>query len=207
MTAPTVLLMLKAPVEGAVKTRLGQDIGPAAATRAYRALVAHQLRQVPPGWPIRVCYTPAGALTTMREWLGDECEYAAQAGGDLGERLAAAAEDHFRTSENPLVIVGGDCPYLSGERLSESAAALESADAVIVPSVDGGYCLLALRRADADLFRAISWSTDAVLAQTRLRLRERGLTWTELETTEDVDDAASWQRARLAFPQLAVSAP
>ena len=207
MIAPTVLLMLKAPVEGAVKTRLGQDIGPAAATRVYRALVEHQLRQIPPEWQIHICYAPVGTLAAMRAWLGEEHQYSAQVGGDLGERLAAAAEEHFRTSENPLVIVGGDCPYLSGGRLIEVASSLESAGVVVVPAVDGGYCLIALRRAEPEVFRAISWSTDAVLAQTRLRLRERGLTWTELASAEDVDDGASWERARLAFPGLDISAP
>ena len=207
MIVPTALLMLKAPVEGAVKTRLGRDIGTAAATRAYRALVEHQLRQIPLGWQVHICYAPEGALAAMRAWVGDEREYSAQAEGDLGARLAAATAQHFERSGGPLVILGGDCPYLSGERLIEAEAALESADAVVVPAMDGGYCLLALRRAEPDVFRAISWSTDAVFAQTRQRLRERGLTWTELETAEDVDDGASWQRARQAFPQLDVSAP
>lgn len=207
MSIPTALLMLKAPVEGAVKTRLGRDIGTAAATRVYRILVEHQLRQIPPRWRVHICYAPEEALSAMRAWLGDEREYFAQAEGDLGERLAMAAAQHFERSGGPLVILGGDCPYLSGERLIAAAAALESADAVMVPAVDGGYCLLALRQAGPDIFRSIAWSTDAVLAQTRQRLQERGLTWTELETTEDVDDGASWQRAQQAFPQLDVSAP
>ena len=207
MIVPTALLMLKAPLEGAVKTRLGRDIGPAAAMCAYRALVEHQLRQIPPQWHVHICYAPDGALAAMRAWLGDEREYSAQAGGDLGERLAAATAQHFERGGGPLVILGGDCPYLSAERLVEASSALESADAAVVPAADGGYCLIALRRAELDVFRSISWSTDAVLAQTRKRLRERGLTATELETAEDVDDGASWQRARQAFPQLDVSAP
>lgn len=207
MIFPTALLMLKAPVEGAVKTRLGRDIGAAAATRAYRALVEHQLGQIPPQWHVHICYAPEGVLAAMRAWLGDEHQYSAQTEGDLGERLAAATAQHFERSGGPLVILGGDCPYLSRERLIAAAVALESADAVVVPARDGGYCLLALRRAELDVFRSITWSTDAVLAQTRQRLRERGLTATELETAEDVDDGASWQRARQAFPQLDVSAP
>ena len=206
MFVPTAVLMLKAPVEGAVKTRLGRDIGPAAATRAYRALVEHQLRQIPPAWRVHICYAPGGALAAKRAWLGDERGYSAEA-GDLGERLAVATAQHFERGGGPLVILGSDCPYLSGERLIEAEAALENADAAVAPAVDGGYCLIALRRAEPDVFRAISRSTDAVLAQTRQRLRERGLTCTELETAEDVDDGASWQRARQAFPQLDVSAP
>ncbi len=187
MIVPTALLMLEAPLEGAVKARLGGDIGPAGATRAHRALVEHQLREIPSQWRVHICYAPEGALAAMRAWLGDGREYSAEADGDL--------------------ILGGDCPYLSGERLIEAAVVLEQSDAVVVPAVDGGYSLIALRRAEPNVVRAISWSTDAVLAQTRQRLREHGLTWTELEAAEDMDDGASWQRARQAFPQLDVSAP
>lgn len=207
MIFPTALLMLKAPVEGAVKTRLGREIGPGAATRAYRALVEHQCAQIPPGWRVHICHEPEGARAGMREWLGEAHRYSSQAAGDLGARLAAATEEHFRLGGGPLIILGGDCPYLICERLMEVAVALENADAVLVPALDGGYCLIALRRPEADVFRSIAWSTGAVLAQTRQRLAERGLAWRELAAAEDVDDRASWLRAVRAFPHLGEQSP
>ena len=202
MIFPTALLMLKAPVEGEVKTRLGLEIGPSAATRAYRALVEHQLGQIPPSWRVHICHAPEGARVGMGQWLGEMHYYSPQTAGDLGERLAAATQTHFRLNRAPLIILGGDCPYLSRERLMQAAAALESVDVVLVPALDGGYCLIGLRRSELDVFRSISWSTAAVLPQTRQRLGERGLAWTELEAAEDVDDRASWLRALQAFPHL-----
>jgi rSAM/selenodomain-associated transferase 1 len=199
---PTALLMLKAPVVGEVKTRLGREIGAEAATRAYRALVEHQLRQVPRGWRVHVHFAPEGALDVMREWLGAAHEYSAQAAGDLGERLTAACEDHFRGAGGPLVFLGGDCPYLDGVRLNEAAAALREVDVAVVPAMDGGYCLLGLRKAEPRVFQEIRWSTEAVMEQTRERLRGCGLKWRELAAAEDVDDGGSWTRAVAGFPEL-----
>lgn len=205
MNSPTLLLMLKAPVEGQVKTRLGREIGMRAAALVYRRLVEHQMRQSPPGWPVHVCFTPAEAETTMRAWLGESCEYSAQVSGDLGQRLTEAATRHFQQHESPLVIIGGDCPALTMELLARVAVTLPEQDVIIVPAVDGGYCLIAMRKLAVDLFRNISWSAASVLEETRARLVESGRSWCELATLEDVDDRASWRRAVAAFPELKIA--
>ena len=40
------------------------------------------------------------------------------------------------------------------------------------------------------------------MEETRQRLRECAMSWHETDILEDVDDAASWQRAVRAFPFL-----
>lgn len=201
--ASTALLMLKAPVEGAVKTRLGHEVGMREAALIYRRLVERQLREIPADWPTHVCFAPAEASSEMRAWLGGRSAFSAQCDGDLGARLTDAAERHFHASGAPLVLLGGDCPALTNDRLLQVAEASRGHEVVIVPAVDGGYCLIALRGFCATLFRDISWSTTVVLEQTRARIAEAGLSCCELEALEDVDDAASWQRALAAFPELA----
>lgn len=202
-SAPTALLVLKAPREGAVKTRLGREIGMREAVLVYRRLVERQLREIPPEWATHICFAPAEAGEEMRAWLGGRSAFSAQREGDLGARLTDAAARHFLQSGAPLVLLGGDCPGLTADRLQEVAEVLRTHHVVVVPAVDGGYCLLALRAPCANLFRDISWSTAAVLEQTRARIAESGLSCCELEALEDVDDAASWRRALAAFPELA----
>lgn len=199
---PTVIVMLKAPRVGEVKTRLGRNIGFAAALTAYRGLVEHQLRQMPAGWAVQVAYAPPDAEAEMRTWLGDSFEYFAQTTGDLGQRLAAASQLHFSRSVSPLLIIGGDCPYLTCDYLLQLSARFHGCDVVLAPATDGGYCLLGLRAANDHVFQDIAWSTSAVLEQTRQRLRAAGLEWLEAEAVEDVDDLASWKRAVTAFPDL-----
>src|SRR5215213_594223 len=125
---PTLALMLKAPVPGEVKTRLGREIGFEKAAQVYRLLVEHQLRQLPAHWPRHVYYAPATALETMRTWLGDSLSYHAQSGGDLGARLTAAMHRHFGESNAPLCFIAGDCPYLGSEHFETVARRLESHD-------------------------------------------------------------------------------
>lgn len=195
--------MLKAPIEGTVKTRLGREIGMASAASAYRRLVEHQLRQIPSTWKAIICYAPRDALTPMQQWLDGGHSFQPQADGDLGVRLAMAAQAHFAANPTgPLVILGGDCPYLGTERLEEAAAQLAHAEVVVVPATDGGYCLIALRAPMPEVFEDIAWSTAKVMEQTRERLRALGAGWCEMATLEDVDDREGWERACEAFPQL-----
>jgi rSAM/selenodomain-associated transferase 1 len=195
-------LMLKAPREGQVKTRLALAIGAAEATRAYRRLVERQMGQIPREWSTSIHFTPVNAADEMRSWLGKAYSYWPQADGDLGRRLSSAMHSHFAISCTPLVFLGGDCPYLTTPRLGEVAALLRETGVVLVPAIDGGYCLLALRRPLERLFSGIPWGTVAVADETRQRLREERIAWKELPPLEDVDDELSWARAKVAFPDL-----
>ena len=169
---PTLVLMLKAPVAGQVKTRLAAEIGDAAALRAYRRLVEHLGAGLPPEWPVEVHFSPAEAEADMRHWLGGRALYVPQSPGDLGERLIAAA------------------------------AGLAGRDAVLGPAVDGGYYLLGIKAVERTLFEGVSWSTATVADETRARMRRLDWTWMELAEQEDVDDVAAWDRAQRKHPSL-----
>jgi rSAM/selenodomain-associated transferase 1 len=203
MDPPAVSLMLKAPRAGFVKTRLARSVGLDEATGIYRRLVEHQIAQIPAAWPAHIHFAPAECGDVMRTWLGADHLYSPQPDGDLGARLSAAMRAHFAVKTSPVMFLGGDCPSLTSARLEQAAGLLAAADAVLIPAMDGGYCLLALRRPDPHLFTSIPWSTPRVADETRHRLRERGFSWKELPALEDVDDDASWQRAREQFPDLA----
>jgi len=186
-----VCLMLKAPRIGFVKTRLAAGIGASAAREAYLWLVEIQLRALPTEWETIVAFAPADAEAEMREWLGPSLGYVAQCEGDLGARL-----DHVvREVGGPLIFLGGDCPYLTAERLHDAAADLATHHVVIWPALDGGYCLLGLRERLPEIFEGISWGGDSVLAETLQRI-PADLTVRIMDPPlEDVDDLSSWERA------------
>ncbi len=201
MTAEAAL-MLKAPREGEVKTRLALAVGATEAVRIYSRLVEWQIARIPRDWGTQIHFTPADAAAEMQGWLGSAHRYCPQAEGDLGGRLEFAMHSHFSVSQAPLVFLGGDCPYLDGSLLDEVGALLSQTDAVLIPALDGGYCLLGLRRPAERIFSEIAWSTDTVAEETRRRLREVGIAWKELPALEDVDDEVSWARAKRTFPKL-----
>ncbi len=204
LEVPTVCLMLKAPIPGQVKTRLAASIGAEHAARIYRRLVEHQLANIPHRWQIHVCFSPVDALSEMREWLGPKLQYSPQAKGDLGERLVHAVDSVFRSGCKRLIVIGGDCPYLDESTLAQAAKELAKADAVLIPALDGGYCLIGVKAPHPEIFRDIDWSTGVVCAQTEAKIAQAGLTLIILNPPlEDVDDVESWRRAeRVVHSQL-----
>lgn len=196
---PTLVLMVKAPTAGAVKTRLASSVGALRATAIYRALVERQLLAVPATWPVVVCFDPPEREAAMRTWLMSFREagvvFSAQTTGDLGQRLSAATADAFEAEAEAVILIGGDCPYLTGAILEAAAVTLAATDVVLGPASDGGYYLIGLRRPEPALFSGIAWSSPQVLAQTRARCMAAGLSVREVAELEDVDDEASWRRA------------
>ncbi len=205
---PTVALLLKAPIPGTVKTRLARSVGPDSAAGIYRRLVLHQLARIPDGWNATVHFAPADALDRMRDFLGDRPTYVPQPDGDLGVRLVQASARHFaQPSAGPLLVIGGDCPYLDEKKLAEAAATLSQADVCIVPALDGGYVLIGLAAHRPLIFADITWSTPHVYLQTTRQCLAAGLTVQTIEPAlEDIDHLPAWQRA-LASGTMQTPAP
>lgn len=186
-----VLVFVRAPEAGRVKTRLAAEIGGEAALRVYVRLAEHALEQArAAGAEVRVHYTPADAGERVQAWLGPGAAYLPQAEGDLGERMRDAFDAAFAAGFRRVVIIGSDLPDLSAELLRRAFALLDAGEAVLGPARDGGYWLLGLRRPVPEVFRGIAWSTAEVFAETVARLRAEGIEPALLEVLSDVDEAA-----------------
>mgnify|MGYP006267762739 CR=1 FL=1 len=191
-----LLWILKAPVAGRVKTRLAEGIGADAALAVYRRLVDLSWRRLAGIFPGEVHFDPPEAEAQMRGWLGGGATYHPQAKGHLGERIESAIRGAFGRSGEPVVVLGGDCPYLDRSYVTAAFRGLSRVDVVVGPALDGGYVLIGMKREQPALFRGIDWGSDSVLEQTLRQARKVGLTVKQLAPLEDVDDASSWERAR-----------
>lgn len=186
---PAVLVFLRAPERGRVKTRLAAGIGAEAALAVYRRLAEHTVAEaLGAGAAVRAHVTPDEAAEQVAAWLGEGPLYLPQGTGDLGGRMERAFAEAFAAGYGPVAIVGSDLPGLSADLLRRALALLEHHDAVVGPAEDGGYYLLALREPCAALFREVPWSTERVLPVTLQRLREAGLGAVTLEELRDVDE-------------------
>lgn len=192
-----VAIVAKAPLAGVAKTRLIPALGAVGAARAQRRFALRAWRTVRAAaiGPVVFWCAPSAAARFFRALArahGVQCRD--QPAGDLGQRMAAAVDDHFARSRQPLILIGTDCPVLAESHLQAAADALLHDDVVVIPAEDGGYVLLGLRRPVAAVFERIDWSTSRVMAQTRERLREAGLRVRELPALWDVDDPEDWAR-------------
>jgi rSAM/selenodomain-associated transferase 1 len=181
-------LFLKAPRLGTVKTRLAAEIGARQALRLYRLMAGRTLAAArEAGLEATVWFTPADAGPEMRYWLGDAWDLRPQCSGDLGMRLAAAADAVARG--RAWLVAGADCPRLDAARLREATETLARVPIVLGPSEDGGYYLLGGCTPLPDVFTDMPWSTPRILDETRARLARARVAWHELATLRDVDTA------------------
>jgi len=185
----TLVVFVKHPTPGAVKTRLVPVLGAETAARLYRALVEHVLEATSPArgeYERLVFFDPQQAIAAMRRWLvGAQLRH--QAGEDLGARLADAFARAFARGATRVAVIGSDTPSLTRADVVRAFAALDAADVVLGPAEDGGYYLVALRAPQPSLFEAIAWSTQRVLAQTLERAQSARLRVARLGARRDVD--------------------
>jgi len=90
-----VLIFLKAPRPGHVKTRLAKEVGNETACSIYKQLVEHTLRQIPNSLHVTIHYSPADALSDFQDWLGKGYDYHPQPELDLGGRMSHACDRAF----------------------------------------------------------------------------------------------------------------
>ena len=192
MPAPRLLVFLKAPRPGAVKTRLAKTLGAHAACAAYCGLVETLLKSLTPLPCLELCFTPDDAWPEIQPWLHAGWLTRAQGNGDLGARLANTFTAAFAEGAQRVVIIGSDCPTVTVDDIEQAWAALRTHDMVLGPATDGGYWLIGLRAPQPGLFEGISWSSEKVLIETLARARAAGLSVQQLREQTDVDTEAEW---------------
>jgi len=200
---PLILLFIKAPLRGQVKSRLAAVLGQVAALELYRNFVLDILASIETsGIPCRVCYHPPESGETVKDWLGNHLRFMPQEGNDIGERMERAFRRVFAEGASRAVLIGSDIPDLTPEMLSDALVSLSESGAVIGPAKDGGYYLIGFRREMffPDIFRGIAWSTDTVFRKT-LQIFERAHQqvsvlplWRDMDTVEDLKELMNTNR-------------
>ena len=193
-----IAILARAPVAGQAKTRLIRLLGEQGAADAHRAMLKQTLQTVRSSgfsdivlWCTPDCTHPYFSACEMLYGV----QLMQQPAGDLGARMLAA----FAFAQEPLLLLGTDCPSISVAYLKACAQALDNGvDCVFLPTEDGGYGLVGAQRVIPDLFANIEWGSAQVMAQTHARVAKLGLNSVEPATIWDVDtpqDYARWQES------------
>lgn len=189
-----LVVFARAPELGRVKSRLAAEVGPLRALGIYRALTERVIRGVRHGPAhVVIAHEPPGAAPVMRAWLGDGFAYEPQTDGDLGTRMAQAMTARRMAGAERIVVIGTDCPSVTRDTIAAAFAALDEADVVFGPALDGGYYLVGAREVHACLFHDIPWSTEHTLDVSLDRARAAGLHVALLSPMRDIDTAADWR--------------
>jgi rSAM/selenodomain-associated transferase 1 len=190
-----VAVLAKAPLPGFAKTRLIPALGAEGAALLQARLVERAVATACAAviGPVTLWTTPDESHPLFQA-IGAHfgVALARQGDGDLGTRMLAA----MAAANTPALVIGTDCPALTCEHLRAAADILRGADAVVIPTEDGGYALIGMRAPARALFSDMQWSAPGVMEETRRRLRALGLTWQEAVTLWDVDLPEDLERLR-----------
>lgn len=198
MKPARIIIFAKAPQAGFAKTRLIPVLGERGAADLARRMLHHTLQAAIDAHvgTVELCVTPdisAPAWHDIR--LPQDIGITAQGEGDLGARMARAAQRAIGQGESVLLI-GTDCVEMSALLLEEAGQRLLDHDAVIHCTADGGYALLGLNDFHPALFENMPWSTDAVAVNTLKRLALLGWSVYVGQMLHDVDEPQDMQRLR-----------
>ncbi|MBR9978448.1 MAG: TIGR04282 family arsenosugar biosynthesis glycosyltransferase [Bacteroidetes bacterium] len=203
---PAVILYVRAPRPGRVKTRLAHDIGLRQAAAVYDVLLGHALDCIRPlHAQARLILECADSedVPLLQLRVAGLAEVRAQSGAGLGERMADSFDRVFSEGADAAILVGSDLPGLHHALLLQGIGALRYSDIVLGPARDGGYYLIGMRRHNPELFAGVTWSDAATCLQTVRNIDAQQLSLETLPMLSDIDTAAdlyTWVHAHPEHP-------
>ncbi len=182
---------------GQVKTRLAASIGAVQAAHLHHAFVETLLERFRHAGDRRsVVFTPADRGREFAALAGDDWELAAQAEGDLGERMQAWFDGAFAAGAERAVLIGSDSPTLPASLIESAFELLGHQSVVLGPADDGGYYLVGAARQTPPIFERMAWSQPSLWSETVARLEALQWSYAALPCWYDVDDSDSLERLR-----------
>ena len=193
-----LIIFIKNPQLGLVKTRLAKSIGDAKALQVYLLLLEKCKLETSKVDANRFLYYSEGIIKNDT-WSTSNFIKKSQFEGDLGERIIHAFHEVFIDSSGPSIIIGSDCYDLDSDVIEEAFQKLKEFDLVLGPANDGGYYLLGINKMSKDIFRDIDWSTEKVLKQTLEAAQEEKMTYFLLKELIDLDTFEDLEKS--GFPK------
>lgn len=205
-----LLIFIKNPEKGKVKTRLAKTVGAEKAYQIYLKLVDYTLetavrvdarKQI---WYSSFIDEPDGFLEQLSDrskrsdGFNVHFEKKLQQGDNLGERMAGAFKEGFGDGFEKVVIIGSDCPDISSEIVESAYEKLAEKDVVIGPSEDGGYYLIGTNRFIPEVFEEIPWSTEKVFRETVRVLEQHNTSYGLLPVLNDIDTEEDLRNSNFA---------
>jgi rSAM/selenodomain-associated transferase 1 len=193
-----LILFVKYPERGKVKSRLAKHLTDTLAASLYENFVRDIIATLDRGsFNSRIYFYPPEKEEEIKKLWGNNYQYKAQSGADLGCRMKNAFLAEFAAGFKLIVLIGSDCPDLPLDIIEESFKELENTSGIVIgPSTDGGYYLIGFRK-DAfcpDIFSGVEWGSPSVFAKTMniLQPKEHQLTilpkWRDIDRRDDLDD-------------------
>ena len=184
-----IIVFVRSPELGKVKTRLARSIGDQSALNIYKILLKHTAAVLRDLSFDKVVYF-SEKIDNNDFWENSLFEKKLQKGADLGERMHHAFDTAFNKGYKKVLIIGSDLFDLTSSLIISAFKALETYDISIGPSLDGGYYLLGMKKLQPEVFKNKKWGTDSVLENTLQDLKKQKIkllkALNDIDTLEDL---------------------
>jgi len=184
-----LIIFIKTPIPGLVKTRLQPDLSKEESAELYAAFLKdldHRLYNQQ-GFTCWYAVSPENFHKNDLDQIIHMDNYFLQYGSDLGKRMDHAFQFLFSKGYEKIVLIGSDLLSITSDTIRQALEGLESEDCILGPSKDGGYYLIALFQLYSEIFENLPWSTSKVLEKTIEILNKKELTYALLPEHEDID--------------------
>lgn len=190
-----LLVFARAPVAGAVKTRLSPALSPGEAARLYEAFLRDALRAYASLEADLVLFLSGPPERLPGGIVPGNVEIAPQRGRSLGKRMRNAFARTFAKGYERVVLIGSDHPTLPTAFVGEAFCRLEEPFSLVLgPAEDGGYYLIGMNELYPELFEGVQYSRATVWAETLERCAAVDAALTILPEWYDVDTPESLAR-------------
>lgn len=196
MKDSSLIIFVKNPEIGKVKTRLAKTIGDEEALKIYQRLLDHT-HAITKNLTCNKKLYFSSFIDNEFGW-NEGYESKLQAKGDLGQKMKLAIKSELSKYQK-VIIIGSDCAELNQSIIVAAFEALNDNDFVIGPANDGGYYLLGMKKLNETLFDDMAWSTESILTDTIERVQTAKQSYFLLPELIDVDSEMDWLQVKNTF--------
>ena len=191
-----LIIFVKNPELGKVKTRIAATLGEEKALAIYHYLLTytHDIALKTKGCDRAVFYSDY--IDHEDKWENGKFKKYLQKGTDLGEKMKNAFIQAFELGYKNICIIGSDNLEVNSSIIEEAFHNLTNNNAVIGPANDGGYYLLGLNKLIEEVFSNKEWSTSSVFTETIADLKRLHTPFHTLKHLNDIDTEGDWIKAK-----------
>ena len=207
-----LVIFIKWPESGMVKTRIGRVLGHDKAAKLYRYMVSRVIENLSPlltkGMKVCWYFDSISKTREVKNWIKTETYalnindlsnqiFCYQVGSDLGEKLQFVFNKYFSEGFHRVLAIGSDCITISDKIILEAFESIEGRNELVFgPCSDGGYYLVGMNDFRASLvFDGVPWSTDHVLETSLIIAQKNQLGVTLLEELNDLDSPQDLEKS------------
>ena len=203
MQTSLLMVFVRNPQLGTVKTRLATTVGDKVALEIYIELMRHTAEVTHKvSADKKVFYSEK--IEQHDVWTEMNFSKALQTKGTLGQRMENAFRTAFEKGYKKVLIVGSDLYSLKTSHIEKALHQLDKKEVVIGPAQDGGYYLLGLKKNLPALFCNKSWGTSNLLKETLNDLKLKSVFL--MEPLNDIDNFEDLKKETKLLKKLNIDA-